>query len=118
LGRGKKFGFRFVVNFRINGPMIELAESAEGKDEINAANVTRIMTDRGLSVHVIQNFVKVSAGIDRTMNVEALKIDINDFIEHGPVLGQPDSDGWVGWKGLPGVSESQYLRCRSAAARE
>ena len=87
--------------FKTDGAMIEFTESAEGQDEIHAADMTGIMNRCTLVIEAGDDGVKFFAGIDRPVDVQSLEVDIDDDFEHGPVLGQPDDSVGreeIGWR--------------------
>jgi hypothetical protein len=76
-----------VFDIGTTGTTIELAESTKGENEIDAADMTRIVNGGGLVIHIIDDLVEFSARIDRPVEIEAIEIDIDDGFEHGAVFG-------------------------------
>ena len=55
--------------FKTDGAMIEFTESAEGQDEIHAADMTGIMNRCTLVIEAGDDGIKFFAGVDRPVDV-------------------------------------------------
>jgi len=70
--------------------VVEFTESTEGKDEVDTADMARIMDVGGLIIETGDDGVEFLARVNRPVDVESVKVDIDDDLEHDSVLGQPD----------------------------
>jgi len=79
-----------ILGFDIDGAMVEFTEGAEGQDEIDAADMAGIVERSALFVEGGNDGVEFFAEVDGPVDVESLEVDIDDDVEHGSVLGEPD----------------------------
>lgn len=69
--------------------MVKFAESTKCKDYVNAVEMTRIMDRCYTLIEVVKNLVQVLPSIDWTVDIEALKIDVDDIFPEFAILGEP-----------------------------
>lgn len=83
----------FVLHIRLDGAVVELTQCTECQDQVNAANIARVMGDGVAVIQIIQDLFKVLALKHGAVEVEADKVAVDDVVDHLAVFGEPDIDG-------------------------
>jgi len=83
----------FSIEIGRDGAVIEFAESAKGKDQVDTAEVARIIDGSGTIVEVVEDLVEILASINGTVVIETGKVDVDDMLCEIAILGEPDLDG-------------------------
>jgi len=82
----------FSVEIGRDSAMIEFAQSTEGKDQVDAAEVSRIINRGGAFVKIVDDLVEILTSVNGTVVIETGKIDVYDMLPEFVVLGEPYFD--------------------------
>jgi hypothetical protein len=69
--------------------MVKFAESTKCKDYVNAVEMSGIMSRCYTLIEVVKNLVQILPGIDWTVDIKALEINVDDIFAEFAILGEP-----------------------------